>query len=102
MYLINKQNKQNKQVNKVSCALYLFLVVSFPRSAQDIKQILELKLAILSGRDFLIHLFYNYDYSSGGRDEMGREIIVFPARPAVKYEHKQILQTLQYLSTIPR
>ncbi|XP_019859647.1 PREDICTED: triple functional domain protein-like [Amphimedon queenslandica] len=60
-------------------------VVSFPRSAQDIKQILELKLAILSG----------------GRDEMGREIIVFPARPAVKYDHKQILQTLQYLSSIP-
>ena len=40
---------------------------------------------------------------SGGRDEQGRVIITFPARPkGMQYDHTQLLQTLQYLSSIPR
>jgi hypothetical protein len=66
---------------------FVFITAStLPRKATDILATLQLKLAILSG----------------GRDEGGREIITFPSRPKnLHYDHKQILKTLQYLSTIP-
>lgn len=43
------------------------------------------------------------DIFVGGRDENGREIITFPGKPrGFEYNHSKLLQTLQYLSIVPR
>lgn len=55
---------------------------------------------------FSIRFFiFIYDIISftGGRDNEGRVIITFPARPrGTQYDHTQLLQTIQYLSIVPR